>query len=301
MFELNKKTKVFVTGAGGMLGEAIYEIFSERTSFMATDIDLNEPWLDYADVRDYESLHQIISSYQPDLLINLAALTSLEYCELNPEEAWSTNALGQENMALIANQMDIPVVYISTAGIFDGNKAYYNDFDQPSPLSIYGKSKYYGELYTLRSAKKHFIFRAGWMMGGGIKKDKKFINKIFRQIQEGKKELFIVDDKLGTPTYTKSFAEGIFKIIQTEQYGLYNQVCQGDCNRYEAAKEFIRLLGFENEIRIKKVSSDFFNKEYFAPRPESERLVNLKLKMRNLDFMPDWKEALREYVREFKL
>jgi dTDP-4-dehydrorhamnose reductase len=137
------------------------------------------------------------------------------------------------------------------------------------------------------------------MMGRGIKKDKKFINKIFRQIQEGKKELFIVDDKLGTPTYTKSFTEGIFKIVQTEQYGLYNQVCQGDCNRYEAAKEFIRLLGLENEIRIKKVNSDFFNKEYFAPRTESERLINLKLKERKLDFMPSWQEALKKYTMEF--
>ena len=252
--------------------------------------------MEYADVRDYNVLYKLISTFKPDILINLAALTSLEYCELNPEEAWATNALGQENIGLIGNHLDIPVVYISTAGIFDGKQEYYNDFDQPNPLSIYGKSKYYGELYTLRFVRKHYIFRAGWMMGGGIKKDKKFINKIFQQINEGKKELFVVDDKLGTPTYTKSFAEGIFRIVQTGQYGLYNQVCNGDCSRYEVAIEFVKLLGLKNEIKIIKVKSDYFNKEYFAPRPESERLVNFKLKMRKLDLMPSWQEALKDYT-----
>jgi dTDP-4-dehydrorhamnose reductase len=94
MFELNKSSKVFVIGAGGMLGEAVYNLFSKNTSVKATDIDLNEPWLDHADVRDFITLNKIISEFKPDILINLAALTSLEYCELNPDEAWNTNALG---------------------------------------------------------------------------------------------------------------------------------------------------------------------------------------------------------------
>jgi dTDP-4-dehydrorhamnose reductase len=81
MFELNKNSKVFVIGAGGMLGEAIYDVFSNKTSVKASDIDLNEPWLEYADVRDYSSLYKIIFEFKPDILINLAALTSLEYCE----------------------------------------------------------------------------------------------------------------------------------------------------------------------------------------------------------------------------
>ncbi len=109
-----------------------------------------------------------------------------------------------------------------------------------------------------------------------------------------------MNDKLGIPTYTKSFAEGVFWIVQTEQFGLYNQVCNGDCSRYEVAVEFIRLLGLENEINIKKVNSDYYILEYFAPRPHSERLVNFKLKMKNLDFMPLKKELLADYVKEFK-
>ena len=137
--------------------------------------------------------------------------------------------------------------------------------------------------------------------GGGIKKDKKFIKKLFDQIQAGKKELFVVDDKFGTPTYTVDFAGSLLKVIKTKYYGLYNQVCNGSCSRLDVAKEFVRLLGLEKNIKITKVSSDFFKKEYFAPRPYSEKLVNLKLKSRNLDFMRDWKVCLEEYSKEFRV
>jgi dTDP-4-dehydrorhamnose reductase len=126
------------------------------------------------------------------------------------------------------------------------------------------------------------------------------VNKIYKQIKAGKKELFVVDDKLGTPTYTKSFARSIFKVVETDLFGLYNQVCDGDCSRYDVAFEFVRLLGLENEIKITKVSSDYFKNEYFAPRPYSEKLVNLKLNARKINFMPNWKDALKEYSLVFK-
>jgi dTDP-4-dehydrorhamnose reductase len=299
--KLNKETKIYIAGCGGMLGEAVYEYFSARTTVLASDIDVNTEWLTHADVRDYAQMDASITAFQPDLLINLAALTDLEYCENNPEHSWVTNALGEENLALIASKLDIPHVYISTAGIFGGEKEFFNDFDTPNPLSIYAQSKYYGEEFVNKYLTKFFIFRAGWMMGGGIKKDKKFINKIYKQIKAGKKELFVVDDKLGTPTYTHSFARAIFKVVETDLYGLYNQVCEGDCSRYDVAVEFVRLLGLENEINIVKVSSDYFKNEYFAPRPYSEKLVNLKLATRKINFMPHWKEALKEYSQIFKM
>jgi len=292
--------KVYIAGCGGMLGKAVYTYFSEREDVKATDIDVNEDWLEYADVREYVEMKESITSFGPDLIINLAALTSLEFCEKNPENAWLTNALGPENIRLIAEDLDVPVVYISTAGIYDGEQEFYNDFDQPNPLGIYAKSKYFAEVQT-QQYRKHFIFRAGWMMGGEVEKDKKFINKIFKQIQAGKKELFVVDDKLGTPTYTKSFAEGIYAVVKSGQYGLYNQVCNGDCSRYDVALEFVKLLGLSDSISVTKVSSDYFKEEYFAPRPYSEKLVNLKLNARNLNVMPDWEVALKEYTEDFKL
>jgi dTDP-4-dehydrorhamnose reductase len=282
-----------------MLGEAVYALFSAHTTVMATDIDLNVPWLQRADVRDFDEMRESITAFQPDLLINLAALTDLEYCERNPEDAWLTNALGAENLALIAASLHVPIVYVSTAGIFDGRQEFYNDFDAPNPLGIYAKSKYYGECIVQTCLREHFIFRAGWMMGGGEKKDKKFINKIYQQLKAGKKEIFVVDDKLGTPTFTESFAQGIFQVVQSGPHGLYNQVCEGDCSRFDVALELVRLLGLSGRVRVTKVSSDFFKEDYFAPRPASEKLVNLKLNSRRLSVMPHWKTALSEYVKQF--
>jgi dTDP-4-dehydrorhamnose reductase len=298
--KLDKNTRVYIAGCGGMLGEAVYEYFSKKTTVEASDIDVNTEWLKYADVRDYAQTEAAINIFKPDLIMNLAALTDLEYCERNPENAWLTNALGAENLALISKKLDVPHVYISTAGIFAGEKEFFNDFDDPCPLSVYAKSKYYGEEFVQKYLEKFFIFRAGWMMGGGPNKDKKFINKIYKQIKAGKKELFVVNDKLGTPTYTKSFAQSIFKVIKTDLYGLYNQVCGGDCSRHEVAAEFVRLLGLENEIKVTIVTSDYFRNEYFAPRPYSEKLINLKLNARKINFMPHWKKALKEYSLTFK-
>ena len=139
------------------------------------------------------------------------------------------------------------------------------------------------------------------MMGGGYEKDKKFINKIFKQIMDGRKKLFVVEDKLGTPTYTVNFAESMFEIVQTELYGLYNMVCEGSCSRYDVAIEFVRLLGLEEEIKIDIVDSGYFKEEYFAPRPHSEKLLNLKLSARGINYMNDWGVCLADYVEGFKL
>jgi dTDP-4-dehydrorhamnose reductase len=283
-----------------MLGRAVYGEFARDCDVRATDIDLNTEWLQYADVRDYAGLELSVTSFAPDLLINLAALTDLEHCERNPEEAWLTNALGAENAATIARRLAIPIVQVSTAGIVDGCQESYHDFDRPNPLGIYAKSKYYGELIVQRLCPEHFVFRAGWMMGGGPAVDKKFINKIFRQIVSGIRELKVVDDKLGTPTYTVSFAHGLRIVAETDLYGVYNQVCEGECSRYEVAVEFVRLLGLENQVKVTRVGSDYFNEEYFAPRPASEKLVNLKLRMRGFHHMPHWRDALAEYAEEFR-
>jgi dTDP-4-dehydrorhamnose reductase len=137
------------------------------------------------------------------------------------------------------------------------------------------------------------------MMGGGPRKDKKFVNKIYKQIASGATELNVVDDKLGTPTYTYDFARGLFKLAESDQYGVYNQACGGSCSRFDVASEFIRNLGLSDKIKINKVSSDFFRKEYFAPRPKSEKLENLKLDARGLNVMRDWKTCLSEYAKEF--
>lgn len=286
-----------------MLGKAVYEkaVAKYGRDFVrATDIDLNEPWLSKLDVRDIKEYENAFIEWKPTIVFHLAALTDLEYCEKNPSDAWATNALGPENAAILCRKYETLLIYISTAGIFDGKKDEYSDFDTPNPLSYYAKSKFHGEQFIEKHLSKYYIFRAGWMMGGGPQKDKKFVNKIFKQIKAGSKELFVVDDKLGTPTYTNDFANSIMKVIDTGYYGLYNQVCEGSCSRFDVALEFVKLLDLSDTVKVTQVSSDYFREEYFAPRPPSEKLLNVKLSMRGINYMRDWRVCLAEYSEDFK-
>jgi dTDP-4-dehydrorhamnose reductase len=295
-----KQEHILITGCGGMLGASMYELcIRSGAQVLATDIDLNEAWLEPLDVRDIQACMAVFERFKPTIVLHLAALTDLEFCEQNPDEAWKVNALGTENIALLAQRSQCTMVYISTAGVFDGRQDTYTDFDQPRPLSFYAKAKYHGEVFVQHHLSRYFIFRAGWMMGGGPGKDKKFINKIYKQIKAGCTELYVVEDKLGNPTYTVNFAESILKVLPTGYYGLYNQVCTGSGSRYDVAVEFVRLLGLENQIEVIQVDSDHFKKEYFAPRPYSEKLVNLKLDTRNINYMRNWKDCLHDYSKVF--
>ena len=136
-------------------------------------------------------------------------------------------------------------------------------------------------------------------MGAGPKKDKKFIQKIMRQLKEGKKELWVVNDKDGTPTYTQDFAKNVKLLLEREYWGLYNMVCDGQTSRLEVAQELVHQLGLDREIKITEVPSDYYRDEYFAARPASERLVNRKLNLRGLNMMRDWRVALSEYLRDY--
>ena len=292
--------KMLIAGAGGMLGKAFYQEFQNNYNLTCTDIDLNEDWLIYNDFRDFESYRDLCFKIRPDILIHLGAHTDLEYCENNIDDAYKTNTLSVENATLISNELDIPLVYISTAGIFDGDKDFYDDWDEPNPLCIYAKTKYLGEKYVIQNCIKYYVFRAGWMMGGH-NKDKKFVYKIINQIKSGNKELHVVDDKNGTPTYTVDFARNVKQVINKNLFGLYNLVCGGLTSRFDVAVEILKILGLENKIKINKVSSDYFKKEYFAKRPRSERLINKKLDLRGLNLMRDWREALIEYIGEVNL
>jgi len=291
--------KIYIAGCGGMLGEAFYRQFNADYELKCTDIDVNEEWLSFLDFRDFESYRKDVLQFRPDYLFHLGAYTDLEYCEVHENETYLTNTLSVENAVYIANELDIPLLYISTAGIFDGKKAFYDDWDQPNPLGVYARSKYIGERFVIENAHSYLICRAGWMMGGGPKKDKKFIQKLMKQIREGKKELFIVDDKDGTPTYTQDFAKTVKILLEKRFWGLYNCVCQGLTSRLEVARELLNILGRNDEIKINIVDSRYFKNEYFAERPASERLITRKLDMRGVNMMREWKMALREYVEQY--
>lgn len=291
--------RIYIAGCGGMLGEAFQRQFRGAVDLCCTDIDVNDDWLSYCDFRDFERYREDVVKFKPDYLFHLGAYTDLEFCERHSDDTYNTNTISVENACNIANELDIPLLYITTAGVFDGKKDDYDDWDTANTLGVYARSKYMGERFVVEHTRRHLICRAGWMMGAGPKKDKKFVQKIMKQLKEGKKELFIVDDKLGTPTYTQDFAKNVMLLMGKNFWGSYNMVCGGETGRLEVATEIVRLLHLEKEIAITPVSSDYFKKEYFAERPACERLVNRKLTIRGLNAMREWRVALKEYLEEY--
>lgn len=288
--------KIFMSGCGGMLGDAFYHVFKDSYNLKCTDINISEDWLSFLDFRDIDSYRNCVENFQPDYLFHIGAHTDLEFCEKNIEDTYITNTISVENAVHIANSLNIPLLYISTAGIFDGNKDVYDEWDQPNPLCHYARSKFAGEQFVLQHAKFPLVLRAGWMMGGGPNKDKKFVSKILDQIISGNKTLHIVNDKLGTPTYTYDFANNAKIILENQLWGLYNLVCEGMTGRLEVAETILSLCNLDKKIEIIKVTSDFFKKEYFVDRPASERLINKKLQLRGIDIMRNWEICLEEYL-----
>lgn len=255
--------------------------------------------MSFLDFRDFKAYRKDVTDFKPDYLFHLGAYTDLEFCELNADETYNTNTLAVENAVFIANELNIPLLYISTAGIFDGRKEFYDDWDTPNPLGVYARSKFYGERFVVENTTCHLVCRAGWMMGAGPDKDKKFIQKLMSQIKAGKKELFIVDDKDGTPTYTHDFAKNVKLLLEKEYWGLYNMVCGGQTSRREVAEYLLKLFRLENQVKITLVNSEYFSDEYFAMRPPNERLINRKLTIRGINIMRDWRVALKEYIIDY--
>lgn len=290
--------KFYIAGAGGMLGEAFYRVLSKKHNLKLTDKNITSDWLAHLDFRDYEKYYQDVSSFRPDWLLHIGAHTSLEYCELNEYDAYMTNTISVEYATRIANSLNIPIFYVSTAGIFDGVRPSYDDWDTPNPLGVYARSKYMGERYVVENANRYIICRAGWMMGGGESKDKKFVQKILKQVKSGAPDIYVVNDKDGTPTYTHDFVKTVDRLIENNAFGLYNCVCSGLTSRFEVASELLKLIS-RTDINLIQVSSDYFKNDYFATRPSSERLITKRLDILNMNEMRDWKIALSDYLIEY--
>ena len=289
--------KVFVTGCGGMLGSALYPALrAQGHDILATDRSVNESWLSRLDVRDHDALEREVAAFRPHVIYHLAAETDLEWCEKHPKEAADTNAHATRWLARLCAGWHIPLVYISTAGIFDGKKETpYDERDRPAPINVYGRTKFAGEQAIRETDAHHYIVRAGWMIGGGPK-DHKFVAKIVNQLRNGRTEIYAVDDKFGTPTYAKDFAANLELLVQSGAWGTYHMVCEGGGTRYDVAQEIVSILG-RTDVTVVPVTSDFFADEYFAPRPRSEMMVNRALRRADLNRMRPWQEALADYIR----
>ena len=206
---------ILTTGAAGMLGTSLVPIYvAAGHNVIATDIDLMnpEPWgpgaprLERLDVRERDAVRDAFDDARPDLVLHLAAETSLEVCDDDPDHAYLTNTVATKYIALECRRRDIPMVFISTAGVFDGTKTgAYTEFDQPNPINTYSASKYEAEKLVSSILDRYYIIRAGWMVGGGNGKDHKFVARILEQVRQGRTEIYAVGDKYGTPTYTYDF------------------------------------------------------------------------------------------------
>lgn len=286
-----KKRKMLVTGVGGMVGGYVSEVFRDDELLLTDIVD----GFVQLDVCDTTAVMRVVADAKPDVVLHLAAATDVDRCEQEPDLAYHTNAIGTQNVALACQAHEAILVYISTAGVFWGDKSEpYIEFDNPNPANIYGRSKLAGEQIVSTLLRRYYIVRAGWMIGGG-KKDKKFVGKIARLILEGRNPVRVVSDKLGSPTYGKDLLTGIRNLLTTDYFGLYHMVNRGFCSRYDIALTLRELLQRPG-VEIAPVSSAYFPLP--APRARSEAMRNLKLELLGLDSMRPWQDALREYVQK---
>jgi len=264
------KQKFLITGADGMVGSYI-------NFGIKTDINI-------LDVSNQNAVKEVFNKYRPEIVLHLAAETDVDRCEKEPSRAYRINTFGTYNVAVSARNFNAKMVYISTAAVFDGkkNELYYEE-DMPNPQNIYGRTKYLGEIIVKDIVPEYLIIRAGWMFGGGPKKDKKFVAKIIKQLHLA--EIKVVNDKMGSLTFAKDLIRGIQILLKENRIGLYHFVNKGLCSRYDIACEIIRLL--KPSVKIVPVSSDYFN--LAAPRG-AETLGS------KINIMRPWQEALKEYL-----
>lgn len=285
--------KILVTGAAGMLGSALCPILIQRKHVVFATDQMPTDGIEYLDVRSFNQVEDIAKKINPDIVMHLAAETDVDKCELEPDHAFHTNTIGTQNVSIVCQKQNIEMVYISTIGVFYGDKFEpYTEFDSPNPINIYGSSKLEGEKIVQSLLNRYYIVRAGWMVGGGPAKDKKFIGKIIKRMNETT-VLQAVNDKIGSPTYTVDFSRCVSDLIETGYYGLYHCTNKGYCSRFDVAKRIIEIMG-RTDVTVKPVSSAFFPLP--APRARSEMSRNYKLGLLGMDKTRNWEDALRDYL-----
>jgi dTDP-4-dehydrorhamnose reductase len=293
-----------VTGAAGMLGTHLVPALSAAGYDVAcSDIDCedSEPWgldgprLSRVDVTRLSELEDWLREVRPTVVCNLAAKTDLEWCELNPHEAWLTNAVGPSNVARIcARSPGTRLVHISTAGVFDGESSEYVETDVPRPINEYGRSKFAGEWSVLAHLPESLIVRAGWMVGGPGGKDHKFVGRIIEHLRTGKSTIHAVVDKRGSPTYAPDFAVNLVALLDAKRTsGIFHMVSEGSVTRADVARQIVGALGAP--ATVKPVSSEYFHDDFPAPRPASECLTNERLRALGLNLMRPWPEPVDDY------
>ena len=273
--------KILVVGSNGQLGKEIAKQFQGKHELELYDI----PALD---ITDYASVESLISDTKPAVVINAAAYTNVERAEEDVDNAYQVNALGAHNLALACQKFPVTLVHISTDYVFDGTATLpYEEFDATNPLSVYGKSKLWGEKLVEQVGGAYFILRTSWLYGDGPN----FVRTMLK-LAEQRDHLRVVADQYGTPTYTKDLVWVIERLIQTEFYGLYNASNQGSCSWQEFACKIFALKG--QAVQVDPVTTAEYPTK--AARPLYSVMDNKLLRLRGLDVMRPWEEALQDYM-----
>ena len=285
--------KIIVTGANGQLGRAINGIYKGSAEFELVNTDFNVEGIRNLDITNLEDVISLFEEVKPYAVINCAAHTAVDLCEVQKDAAYKINAIGPRNLSIAATKTGAKLMHISTDYVFKGDEPLpRTEFDQTNPKAMYGITKLHGENFVKQFAKDWFIIRTAWLYGDG----KNFVKTMLR-LSETHDEITVVDDQIGSPTSALELAKAIKYLIPTEKYGLYHVTCEGQCSWADFTKEIFRLAGKDTKV-IPVTSAKY--KEMnpnSADRPAYSVLENYMFKL-TTDFMfADWRDAIAEYMK----
>ena len=281
--------KVLVTGVKGQLGyDVVREL--EKRGHTAVGVDIDE-----MDITDAAAVERVLTETQPEAVIHCSAFTAVDRAEDETEICRRVNVEGTENIAKTCKKLDCKMLYLSTDYIFsgDGERPWEPD-DEASPLNAYGQSKYDGELALKKYVEKYFIVRISWVFGIN---GNNFIKTMLRLGRENG-AVKVVDDQIGSPTYTYDLSRLLVDMIESDRYGAYHATNEGICSWYEFAKEIFRAAGM-NDVSVTPVKSGEFPVK--AKRPKNSRMSKEKLVANGFTLLPAWQDAVARYIKELNL
>ena len=274
--------KVLIIGSEGMLGHDLVDTLSAENEISTTTIDT-------LDITDINKTIKTVKEINPDVVVHAAAFTNVDGSESNPDLAYKVNVLGTRNVAVACSEADSALVYICTDYVFDGTKCSpYYEYDQTNPLSVYGKTKHLGEVYIRDILNKFYIVRTAWLYGFH---GPNFVTTMLN-LAKTNDSISVVNDQIGSPTYTLDLANAIAQLIKKPAYGIYHVTNSEHCSWYEYAREIFDIAGID--IELKPVTTEEFGSP--APRPKYSVLENYNWKMEGFQEIRSYKEALRAYM-----
>ncbi len=279
--------RILVTGVKGQLG---YDVVNELTKrgIEAIGVDIEE-----MDITDPVSVDKVIKDAAPDAVIHCAAYTAVDAAEENEELCRKVNAEGPQNIANVCKELDIKMVQISTDYVFGGEGTHFwRPEDACEPQSVYGRTKYDGELAVRNTLEKYFIVRIAWVFGIN---GKKFV-KTMLNLAKTHDTIRVVNDQFGSPTYTYDLARLLVDMVLTDKYGIYHATNEGTCSWYEFACAIFKEAGVN--VNVLPVTTAEYGAK--AKRPANSRMDNNKLTENGFEKLPAWQDALARYVALLK-